>query len=79
MSSPSAQAQQSTREQCRVGDFVPVDFIPEWKNETTPQEFRAKSYDLSPMISGFGGTVPAQAKETWVFRRDDSSGWVRVS
>lgn len=75
---------QDTREQCYVGDYVPVELIPEWKGETAPQEFRTRCVDLSPMLAGIGGAVPAAEMESWIFRWDTNTRpegpvWVRVS
>ncbi|MDB6076472.1 MAG: hypothetical protein JWO82_219 [Akkermansiaceae bacterium] len=82
MTAPSESVQQSTREQCGVGDFVPVDYVPEWKEELAPQTFRPRTFDLSPMISGFGGTLPASEAQTWIFERRNEAGgacWTRIS
>ena len=77
MSSTDIESQQIAREDCRVGDWVEEQVVPEWRGEIEPQNFTPAAIDLSPGSRDFGGMSPAAKPDLWTFAPEELEG-VRV-
>lgn len=82
MNPAEIESQQIAREDCRVGDWVEEQLIPEWREEIEPQTFMSGAIDISPGSQDFGGMSPASKPEVWTFAPEEMEGarvWRRQS
>ncbi len=68
------------RGDCRIGDWVREEDLPEWAGEEGSRRFRPGSVIISPEAGVIGGIVPADHPEEWIFELAEREGrrvWMR--
>ncbi len=82
MSTTDIESRQIAREDCRVGDWVEGQVVPEWREEIEPQTFSPGAIDFAPGEDDFGGMSPATKPDLWTFAPEEMNGtrvWRRRS
>lgn len=67
-------SRQLDRGDCRIGDWVRAEDIPEWTNEGGPRRYTPGSVVISPEAGVIGGIVPADHPVQWVFAPAELDG-----
>lgn len=74
---PSGQ-RQIAREDCAVGDWIEMAFIPEWAGLQGRHCFTPSAVSISPESGQLGGTIAEVSRTSWQFEQR-ADCWVRVA